>query len=199
MMEAQNKFSFSRKGEAIELIRTKEYEANEKQLKDMERRLGELIDNHSTERTAISLAIKGKTTKVKVPFKNTFTLPEFLKAQLQTRNELMQLNQQEFQLKQQIEQKLQAKQLLQTQKKIKETQQLLDDNVQMENEVREEIRLKIIRTVKKQKAKKGYSRIQDTKERLEVQNQILGPICNEMNIDMADKLIINIKREFDKI
>jgi len=198
-MEAQNKFEFTRKGEVIELVRIKQYQAEEKQLNDMNKRLGELIDNHTTERTAIRLALKNNTKEVKVPFKNTFTLPEFLKAQLQTRNELMQLKQQEFQLKQQIEQKLQSKQLLQTQDKMKETQSILDDNNDMENEVREEIRLQIKKIVKKEKAKKGYGRIQDTKERLEVQNQILGPICNEMNIDMADKLIINIKREFDKI
>jgi len=199
MMETQDKFEFTRSGEHIEMTRTKQYEAEEHQLKEMERKFTELIDNYTIERTAISLAIKNKSKEVKVPLTNKYSLAQFIQAQTHTRNNVMQLKQQEHQLKNQIEQKMLQKQLLQTTEKLNETQSILDNNQEMEKEVRDELTLQIKKIVKKEKAKRGYGRIKDTKERLEVQNYILAPICTQMNLEMTDKLIINIKREFDKI
>ena len=57
----------------------------------------------------------------------------------------------------------------------------------------------ITKKVKKEKAKKGYARVTDMLKKMEMQNQILGPIANELELEMDSGLILNAKRKFDNI
>jgi len=61
------------------------------------------------------------------------------------------------------------------------------------------LRTKLKRKIKESKIKKGYDRIKDTSQKIVVQNQIIGPIANDLDLEMDDPLIKEMKVGFDKI
>jgi len=62
-----------------------------------------------------------------------------------------------------------------------------------------EIRDKIKRKVRKLKLTTGYNRIDNTDLRIIKQNEILAPLCEEFEVDITHPIIMEIKRDFDKI
>lgn len=53
--------------------------------------------------------------------------------------------------------------------------------------------------VKVAKAEKGFDRISSEDQKIAVANQILGPIANELKLDMTHPVVARIRRDFMKI
>jgi len=202
-MEEKNEFTFIKKDDMVELIRTKSYKTNKQRAELMKIKLQESIDNYKKETVAIDVALKNNPEAeeytIQVPFVNSFTFPQYLNAQNNTRNQLLEAKQRAKQLEAQIEQDVLVKQLEDVKKGIEEQEGIIENNRQLEDEVKEIVVTKIKKLVRKEKSKKGYERITDTNDKLNMMNHILGPITNDLGIDINDPLIIRLKREFDKI
>ena len=202
-MEEKNEFTFIKKDNMVELIRTKSYKTNKQRAELMKIKLQESIDNYKKETVAIDVALKNNPEAeeytIQVPFVNSFTFPQYLNAQNNTRNQLLEAKQRAKQLEAQIEQDVLVKQLEDVKKGIEEQEGIIENNRQLEDEVKEIVVTKIKKLVRKEKSKKGYERITDTNDKLNMMNHILGPITNDLGIDINDPLIIRLKREFDKI
>ncbi|OGC68330.1 hypothetical protein A2415_04580 [candidate division WWE3 bacterium RIFOXYC1_FULL_39_7] len=63
------------------------------------------------------------------------------------------------------------------------------------SEIKEEIK----KQARKDKIKRGYDRYDDIQEKINIMNQIIGPLASKFEIDMNDNIIMDIKKEFDKI
>lgn len=63
----------------------------------------------------------------------------------------------------------------------------------------EDLKEQIKKKVREEKISRGYKRIQSKSEKIAVQNQILGPILAEMDLDMGLPLVMEIKQGFDDL
>ena len=63
----------------------------------------------------------------------------------------------------------------------------------------DELDKKLRRKVHKSKIDKGYKRIDDTNVRIIKQNEILAPILSELDLDPSNKIVKQVKIDFDKI
>lgn len=202
-MEEKNDFIFIKKDETVELIRTKSYKATKQKAEVMKTKLQESIDNYEKEIVAINVALKNTPDAeeyiVQVPFVNTFSFPQYLNAQNNTRNQLVESKQRAKQLQAQIEQDVLVVQLAELNEGIKEQEGIIESNIQLEDEVKEVVVAQIKKLTRKAKAKRGYDRVTETNDKLNMMNHILGPITNDLGIDINDPMIIRLKREFDKI
>ena len=115
------------------------------------------------------------------------------------RQDLLQMRQQEQQVKMSIaEKKAEADHV--TLKKnigIIETleKELTDKITPTIDVIKKDMRTKV-RTAK---AKAGYSRIKDKMQKLQLSSQIIGPIAAEHGLEMNDPIVQDIRQEFDKI
>lgn len=98
-----------------------------------------------------------------------------------------------------IEQKKLETDLEKIKKNLEELQPLFKAWEELNKPLYEDIKVKIKRDVRQEKLKRGYERVEDTNQRINIQNQILGPIANDRGISMQHPVIYEIKKEFDQI
>lgn len=103
------------------------------------------------------------------------------------------------QLSNAIQQKKLESDLEKIQKNLEELQPLHKEWEELNKPLHEEIKVKLKREIRKEKAKRGYERVEDTNQRIVLQNQILGPIAAEHNLQMSHLVIHELKKEFDQI
>lgn len=98
-----------------------------------------------------------------------------------------------------IDQKRLEGDLQKIEKNLEELQPLFKEWEELNKPLYEELKTKIKRDVRQEKLKRGYERVEDTNQRIVMQNQILGPICNDREIAMGHPVVHEIKKEFDQI
>ena len=129
----------------------------------------------------------------------TMDLKEAHKELLGLRNHIIQLEGKRKQIEKQIEDKFLDKQIEEITENETKTKDLEEKWSELITPVLEELKKKLKRKVKDEKIKRGYERVSDTAQKITMQNQILGPIVEELELDMADPIVKEIKGGFDKI
>ena len=63
----------------------------------------------------------------------------------------------------------------------------------------DKLRKDLRRKVKKSKIKTGYERVKDVNLKIVRQNEILAPLCEKFDIAIDHPMMMEVKRDFDKI
>jgi len=109
------------------------------------------------------------------------------------------LMKQESDLEKEIKEKKQEMELEKVKSNLKVMRELDDKWEAAMLPLVESLAGEIKKKVKLAKAKRGYDRIKDSNERIVMQNNILGPICEELDIDMNESVVRGVKKVFDEI
>lgn len=127
------------------------------------------------------------------------TCKESIQELAKLRTEAVQLMQQKEQIRKAIEEQVPQKDLAKSIESIEILRKLEKEWQELNKDEEEKLYQELRGKVKVAKAEKGWDRTTNEDARVVLANQILGPLVNEMSLDMAHPVVVRVRKEFGKI
>lgn len=149
--------------------------------------------------TKFNVRQEGEKVIIMQEVTRTMTTEESIRELQKLQAEIKKAEADKLQLNMAIEQKKLETDLQKIQKNLEELQPFQQQWEEINQPLYEEFKTKLKREIRQEKLKRGYERVQDTNERIVLQNSILGSICNDQGLTMQHPVIHGLKKDFDKI
>ena len=139
-----------------------------------------------------------KITVIQTIFKE-MEMPEAIKELQRLKSEMAQLERQREELKKSIEEDKFNKELNKIIESQAELNKLEEDWNNKIKPAIEELAKKAKMKAKVKKAEMGFDRISDNNDKIVKSNRIMGEVANEMELDVQHPVMMEVRKEFDKL